>query len=744
MIRPTEKWLKVRRADLALLLFTSLIYFSYFPQVFLSPNSILAGITGDALKNYYTFAYHAVKDEHLLHFSGMNFPFGEHIVYTDCQPLISSLLRLLPFSHNYVIGILHYLLFLSYIISPLILFRIFIHLHLEKRTGFFLALAIAVLSPQFQKINGGHHGLAYGCVIPLSILLCLRYDRKPTDKLLVTLIFYHFCLFFIHPYLGLAASIFSGLGLPLAALFKRVKSLRSYLTAVTTGAIPIAAFRLFMLATDKHAGRSTEPFGKTTLLENIDSLLAPDFGPFQPFMERLFPTKMPHLESHSYLGFALIVICVLSLPLFIWHFRKLKSDPGITAFFVISILLLLFSFGWIQTVLERMGLHSAGLNQFRAASRFAWSFYYLLPIFVFQLFARSLANFTLFSTRNLVFGCSLFYLALNLVEANDYFTKDKSSFWKYRNILSENHLLAGEIKAIQSIQSHTNQAIIALPIFHIGSETYSRAGGDASMIPAMFYSYHCHLPILGASLSRISVAETKSALQLINPYLQNTSIGNQINDKSFVIIKTLDELMPDEKRLIRNLEFSITNDSAKIGFMNRSELLAIHQQLNEQSLDTNTTKRLCNYIFLPTANRKPFVSSELKGFHNAFVLPPAQLPTGRYVICYHYISETAVEGHAPNLIIARRDEQGYRWEQQFNGRIVSGFYDGLQVFEFVADLNMGAGYEFVLNGGTDERFHIQNFLIRPDTIDTKWQSRKELLINNFPLRISETKAHALN
>src|ERR1700733_5463679 len=83
------------------------IYFIYFHHVFLNINSILSSITNDSLKNYYTYVYHVKNDSSLFQFAGMNYPFGEHVVYTDCQPALTILLKALPFTHNYLIGILH-------------------------------------------------------------------------------------------------------------------------------------------------------------------------------------------------------------------------------------------------------------------------------------------------------------------------------------------------------------------------------------------------------------------------------------------------------------------------------------------------------------------------------------------------------------------------------------------------------------------------------------------------------------
>ena len=55
------------------------------------PAHVMVDLTGDCGKNYFTFIYHTVYD-HGIWFSGMNYPYGEHIIYADGQPAISTML----------------------------------------------------------------------------------------------------------------------------------------------------------------------------------------------------------------------------------------------------------------------------------------------------------------------------------------------------------------------------------------------------------------------------------------------------------------------------------------------------------------------------------------------------------------------------------------------------------------------------------------------------------------------------
>ncbi|MES2622579.1 MAG: hypothetical protein V4615_17150, partial [Bacteroidota bacterium] len=63
----------------------------YYSHDILNANHLAYGVWGDGYKNFYTLAYY-VKHDRGFHFSGMNFPFGENILFTDNQPFISLVL----------------------------------------------------------------------------------------------------------------------------------------------------------------------------------------------------------------------------------------------------------------------------------------------------------------------------------------------------------------------------------------------------------------------------------------------------------------------------------------------------------------------------------------------------------------------------------------------------------------------------------------------------------------------------
>src|SRR4051812_21271255 len=135
-----------RKWQLILLFATVAFYFIFLQRLFLHPDSVLSHTGGDDIKNYYTFLYHTANDSSALVFQGMNYPYAEHVVYTDCQPLLSVLLRPFTFLHGHLVGTLHVLLLAFFIVTPLVLYRVFRRVGCSGAWSTASAFAVSVLS----------------------------------------------------------------------------------------------------------------------------------------------------------------------------------------------------------------------------------------------------------------------------------------------------------------------------------------------------------------------------------------------------------------------------------------------------------------------------------------------------------------------------------------------------------------------------------------------------------------------
>src|SRR5687768_16710515 len=77
------------------ILLTTILMFVYYTRFILQAHQIAFSPWGDGYKNYYTLAYY-LRYDCGIHFAGMNYPFGENVVFTDNQPAIAWLLK--PFA----------------------------------------------------------------------------------------------------------------------------------------------------------------------------------------------------------------------------------------------------------------------------------------------------------------------------------------------------------------------------------------------------------------------------------------------------------------------------------------------------------------------------------------------------------------------------------------------------------------------------------------------------------------------
>ncbi|MEI6020047.1 MAG: hypothetical protein WCR21_02880 [Bacteroidota bacterium] len=730
---------KTWKIKLSLFLITVLIYFFHFHSIFFHLNTSLSSITSDAVKNYFTYVYHIQFDKSALHFGGMAYPYGEHVVYTDCQPLLTFVLRCLPFTHHFTIGILHGLIYLSYFISPLILFSIFTQLKVDRYTAFFSALAIGLLSPQFLKINAGHFGLAYSAMIPYSIYLLLSYFNDRKSKVLIYMLIYHCALFLIHPYMGFSICVFS-LMVFLFLLPGHLKSgfeIRSFLIQLLAAIGPILLFKIFMVLTDHHPNRTNEPFGLNGMVENIDSILAPVFGPMKGFMEQIFHNRTLHYEGHSYLGFFSILMSIFFMIVLVFAFKKIQFNKFTLALLFAAFILLLISFGLHQKLMSWLGLDLAFMNQFRATCRFAWFFYYALPIFLLSHLHGFISNnSSIKKGRMLLMGIPFFFFVFNFTEAHFMFKMDEDVFWKFRNIFNVDQLNQEEKDNLLMLRKKNIQAIVPLPIYHSGTEMYDRIGFNNSMIPSMLYASQTGIPIFSAMMSRTSMSETKEGLNLLNSYKLNKPANAKLSEGDFLVIKTENNLMPDESRLFAHVKVISHNDSLQIGIIGKKDFLK--RKLDETKviladkihLLTDST----NVVYIPFENREPYTVGQMQKFTSLYALDSNQIKPGTYVLSlkYHY-SLNNYHALACDMIITESHKDHFIWKYMVPMRLLSGFYEGFAVFETIIELDKNNKYEFFIAGREERKYRVSDFMLRPrnTTVIVK-TAQQDSSFNNFP------------
>jgi hypothetical protein len=725
------------KVKLILFIVSSGIFGFYFRDTFAHMNSMLCSSDGDGMKNYYTTIYHTIKDRSLTEFSALNYPYQEHCVYTDCQPLLTFILKLLPFTHGYIAGIMHFLMLFSFIITPNILYSIFKLYKVNSFTSFFSALAITLIIPQLDRI-GGHFGLSYGCMIPIVVYLISKFILQQKNKTLYQLAVFNCALFLLHPYFGLGTSIFTFLTLFLNGI--KLQELRFFFKQITPsvvgGLVPILFFTLFMKLTDHHTGRTTEPLGMESGVASLESIFVPTFGPFIKFMERFIKVEHREWEGIAYVGLFPIVMIVTSILLFPFFIRRSEIKKIVIVLFVTGILLLFFSFGSHIQILKDLKVEINALKQFRSLGRFAWFFYFVAPIFSVIFLHQVLSSIKKQRLQQIALVLfPLLFFSFNIAEGHHYLKNRSANYLHAPNVFLKENLSQTEKELIAQLSKLNYTAILPIPYYCIGSEIYDRDGIETSYL-AMLLSFHCEKPLFGGLLARTSVNEVKNVLDLFNGYkLHNIPEIN--NNETILVLKTHPEHLPSEARLIQRLKPYKTIGETTICLAKKADFnvdtskdttrLTFELRAPQQIIDT------AGIYFVTTLNKKPFVASNIENYEK-----PLQIPKGKYqgdyVISfrYYYEKETS-HGLNINFIQAKMLENAEDWVLIRPMRQVTGFYEGYDIFEKNISLDSTFGYNLLLQGPSKDQYHISHLMLRPTSQTIKYKDEAgKLYINNFP------------
>jgi hypothetical protein len=541
--------------------FISLVitYFLYKPY-FVNSSEYLIGFGGDFLKNYFTPAYF-VKYDKGTWFSGMNYPYGEIVTFTDNQPILSWILSFLntwfPIA-DHTIGILNIMLVTAPMISAMILCRILKIHGLSVGFQIFGSIVIAFMAPQALRLHG-HYGLAYSWVIPGIWYLLLMIEKYQLKRWLWVAICAGFILFcgFLHPYYAVIGVLFAGsYGLIRYIRTKELSLLIGYLVATLAA---LAVFLLIQSQMDPYSDRPKLPWGTHYYHASLEGLLAPAFGPIQPLFQSVFNTA-PEIEYERriYLGLVFIIVILSGIYRFFWRIKWVinkKSLPGINLqmkdYLWISVLIFSVASGLMHDLfLDRLQEKVSAIAQFRTLGRFAWIIYYLMSVYAVFCMYRW---YRLLKMKGLpqVAGFIIFLLSIIWLYEAYTFQKHVSEPLFNSNIYFNKDNQWIDFFEREKIDPDVYQAIWVNPIVLNGSEKVDRGRGHWTMKKAMQISYSTGLPIINIIMSRTSAQMVSSFLELYTPDYIAKERMNDFNDKPILMLGIEEEiLLPEELALI--------------------------------------------------------------------------------------------------------------------------------------------------------------------------------------------------
>ncbi len=535
------------------------------------------GSDGDAIKNYFTPLYHVTHGEGL-HFKGMNYPYGDHVIFTDNQPLLSAILGFIhrnvyPIG-SYTIGVINFLLVLSLPLCCLFLFKIMRHFRLPVWYAIITSLIIAFLSPQIHRFPA-HFALGYAFFVPSVWWLLIKGDQKWSYNMILTL--YLLLAAFIHVYYVAIGGVFA-IAWHFVGSFKRQEGLKNMGVHVGKGLlialIPIIAFKAFLFFTDTIPDRPNNPYGFLNYFASFESVFVPVEGPYYEWLNGIIKTSKYNWEGIAYVGLVGLIILALSLVRFIKRLLLKRSFRlGVPTDLVIALgagfLILIFSMAMpFRFHLEFLVEHLGPLKQFRSLGRFAWIFYYIFTVYsayYFYLLYRRMKQKGLQSFANWMLFFPLLIWASEAYINN----KRKLDFFKQQNIADQ--FLAptnSYTEWLQEIGKKPSdfQAILALPYSLVGSEKiYIGRSGDA-MYQGFKAAFDTGLPLTGGLMSRTSLQQSVNLTQILaNELIEKQVLKDYPNDKPLlVLVYKKEDLQADEKVIVEKAKLLVEKDKTSL------------------------------------------------------------------------------------------------------------------------------------------------------------------------------------
>ena len=549
---------------------------------------------GDCGKNYFTYLYHSIYDSGIW-FQGMNYPYGEHIIYADGQPVLSCLLNhFKPMSVSTALAIMNLLLGLSYVLAIIFTWYILRRFGVAPFVAIVFACLINVSCPIVFRIKA-HFALAYLCWIPMLFYLSILYHQSGRWKWLIWMLVMGLIASFMHLYVGAIIFVWSAFYAAgyLILIKKDFKQKIAHLAPfLTVSAVLFAAIKIVIALTDPLKDRPGFPLNELDNVTKRRDIFTSVYSPiWDLFHEKTWYNRVSDGgEGYTYLGIIAILAIAISIGLGLYRriSKRSLATPVVSenAFSPVWLFIgtgaLLMAMG-IPFIWNMRGLlsHLSIFRQFRAMGRFSWIFYYVFAIYAAVVISYWYQKLLVEHRRSLAYTILLLSFSVWSFEASGYIRHIRR-YVEEGKPNSDRFFSSTEQNWPQYLsQHHYNptdfQAIILLPLFVSGSEKLW-VGGDPS-IPfsiGIKASLQMHLPIVDVMMSRTSWSITKKQVKLAGgPYTDKAMFHDLTSTKPFLLIlPNASEIDVDQRYLIGSSDYIGDFADAKVYVCHPERILA--------------------------------------------------------------------------------------------------------------------------------------------------------------------------
>lgn len=633
------------------LIVAAMVTFGVLYHILINPGEVVHELGGDGIKNYFSFLYHASYGKGWW-FDGMNYPQGEHILYVDGQPLLSTTLAWLrnwiDFNHLQLNIILNILMATVFFMAIMYVYRILLRFRVSSIWAIVFACLIVPMSMQNFMIYGGY-GLAYTCVVPMLFYWFIRYRDTGHFQYIIYLFFLAIIVMLLHPYemaLILVWSAFYMLGHVILAKSSVKDKFRHIVPVLIMVVATVVIFKFFLGVTDPVSDRTEYPHGLLTYGITGPHIFKNGFSPYWIFLQKKgWAGYVPENAGYAYTGLIVIaVLCFLILRAIYLLIRKQKHglnhllpegfDP---IWLFVAFCALLFSMG-VPFVwgLDFLYDYVASFRQFRALNWFALLFYYVATIYaaimLYSRFMRFVSNkkvataILFFFIPIIIWGYETYgfvtklHLRGNAVENNYKHFHSKGAHKPWQDVLAE-----------KGYEPEDFQAIIHLPFYHVGSEKIWLARSAYGVGLSMEAAYQLHLPIVDANMSRSSWSQTFEKVHLAGgPYTYKPLFYNVKDNRPYLIMYFEYEELNPYDRYFFDLADSLGKTSNMIAYVLPPERVRKNDELLAAAIWEKADSMMPGIINIPHYDRFYMSFNEYSSKEKFFgdgAMPPIEKDT---------------------------------------------------------------------------------------------------------------------
>lgn len=561
--RQRTYWFLVAVVVAALLVTAGLSYLVTEPQ------HVLPEIGGDGCKNSFTYLYHSMYGSGYW-FAGMNYPYGEHIVFTDGVPVLSVLFASLGnVSAGTALTTLWWAIGLSYVLSILYLFKTLLRLNVPALWALVGACLIAMLTPQWIRLRG-HYALSFVCIVPMLLHWTLAWYQDRNLKYWGYVALAGSVFSFIHPYYAGVVLVWVGAFASGYVLFERGKvgdKLKAILPALSVAAAVPVLVMLVMKVTDPIKDRPATPYASAEGFSTPSRIISSAFSPFWKVVgdKGWLKNVADGGEGFGYIGLVAMVVLVIALPVF--YMRRRKDDQHMAS--PLALIAMFMAFG---ILLFSMGVpmrwHIPGLmkvlfifKQIRTIGRFAWLFYYIVGVFAVATLYEWYSALVNSGKRGMAVGLLSVAFVVWSVEVYGYMQAMRKvadqGRYNYEVIFSTREQNWKEFLAEHGKKPDDFQALLLLKYYNVGTEKLWIGDPGWLMTLGAKASLQLKLPIVDAMMSRSSIGRAKDLAKTVaGPYADKPLLHLVHSGKPFLLLNyDMNALSPDEAYLLRASEY---------------------------------------------------------------------------------------------------------------------------------------------------------------------------------------------